>query len=264
MTEFDDDPGGIPILQRPDMWNFSGVHAVQTTTPALAQVLRQQNPEVAVFPNAVRELPEIRNFADRDSVTMFFGGLNRENDWPPYIEAINAVAAVAGSRLKFSIVHDQGLFDAIQSPYKIFTAMSDYQSYLDLLGQAELSFMPLQDNAFNRSKSDLKFIEAAAARVVALASPTVYGETVQDRRTGLLFNDAEELRHRLLHLLANLDAARAIGDAARTWVAEHRMLAYQTEQRVAWYRSLCARREELTRALLERMPMLATQPESVG
>jgi glycosyltransferase involved in cell wall biosynthesis len=99
--------------------------------------------------------------------------------------------------------------------------------------------------------------------VVSVASPIVYGETVQNGRTGLLFHEGEDLRHRLLHLLANPDAARAIGDAARAWVAENRMLAYQTEQRIAWYRSLWARKDELTQALMERMPMLA-EAEAVG
>jgi SAM-dependent methyltransferase len=259
VTEFDDDPAGIPILQRPDMWNFSGVHAVQTTTPALAQILRRQNPEVAVFPNAIRELPEVQNFADPESMTLFFGGLNREGDWPPYVEALNAVAAMAGARLKFSIVHDQGLFEAIESEHKTFTPITDYATYLNLLGKSEISFMPLRDTSFNHAKSDLKFIEAASCRVVSLASPVVYGEAVQDGRTGLLFHSADELRHRLMHVLANRDAARTIGDAARTWVSENRMMAYQTEQRIAWYRSLWARRAELNAALLERMPMLAQE-----
>jgi SAM-dependent methyltransferase len=263
VTEFDDDPGGIPILQRPDMWNFSGVHAVQTTTPALAQLLRRQNPEVAVFPNAIRALPEVKNFADPETMTLFFGGLNREGDWPPYVEALNAVAAMAGHRLKFTIVHDQGLFEAIQSEHKTFTPMTDYAAYLELLGKSEISFMPLRDTSFNQAKSDLKFIEAASCRVVSLASPVVYGESVQDGRTGLLFHTADELRHRLMHLLANRDAARSIGDAARTWVAENRMMAYQSEQRVAWYRSLWARRAELHKSLLERMPMLAEEAAPV-
>jgi glycosyltransferase involved in cell wall biosynthesis len=238
------------------MWNFTGVHAVQTTTPALAEVLARQNPEVVVFPNAIRELPEVRNFADGESMTLFFGGLNREEDWPPFVETLNSVAAVAGERLKFSIVHDQGLFDAITSPHKVFTPMTDYATYLQLLGQCELSFMPLADTTFNRSKSDLKFIESAAARTVSLASPVVYGASVQDGRTGLIFNTGEELRQRLLHLLANRNAAMAIGEAGRQWVAENRMLAYQIEQRVAWYRSIWERRAELHKALLERMPEL--------
>jgi SAM-dependent methyltransferase len=257
VTEFDDNPDYIPILQRTDMWNFRGVHAVQTTTEVLAEQLRQQNPEVAVFPNAIRALPEVRNFTNLTSMTLFFGGLNREGDWPPFVEALNAVSALAGDRLRFSIVHDQGLFDALQTPHKSFTPMCDYPTYLDLLSRAEISFMPLVDNPFNRSKSDLKFIEAASHRVAALASPVIYQDSIEDGHTGVLFRDADELRRRLMHMVANPAAVRAIGEQARAWVKEHRMLAYQLDRRVAWYHSLWERREALHAALLERMPVLA-------
>ena len=138
--------------------------------------------------------------------------------------------------------------------------LCDYETYQDLLAQSEISFMPLRDTAFNRCKSDLKFIEAAAHRVTALASPVVYEASIEDGRTGLLFRDAAELQRRLLHLLADPAQCRAIGDAARAMVARQRMLATQVPQRLAWYRSLWARREELHRALLERMPELARPP----
>jgi glycosyltransferase involved in cell wall biosynthesis len=263
ICEFDDNPDYIPILQRPDMWNFCGVHAVQTTTEILAEQLRQTNPEVAVFPNGIRELPDIINFADLSTITLFFGGLNREGDWPPFVESLNAVAALAGDRLRFSIVHDQGLFDALQTPHKVFTPMCDYATYQALLAGAEISFMPLADNPFNRGKSDLKFIEAAAHRVAALASPVAYADSIVDGHTGVLFRDPDELRRRLMHMIANPAAVRAIADNARAWVSENRMLAYQLDQRVAWYRSLWERRDALTEALLARMPMLRdTQPSS--
>ena len=48
--------------------------------------------------------------------------------------------------------------------------------------------MPLADTPFNRAKSDLKFIEAGACRVAALASHIVYANSVEDGRTGLLFH----------------------------------------------------------------------------
>jgi glycosyltransferase involved in cell wall biosynthesis len=134
--------------------------------------------------------------------------------------------------------------------------MTDYATYLGLLGRSEISLMPLLDNSFNRSKSDLKFIESAAARAVSLASPVVYGDSIQDGRTGLIFNTAEELQKHLLYLLSNREAAIKIGETARAWVAENRMLAYQLDQRVAWYRSIWARREALHKALLERLPQL--------
>ncbi len=260
LCEFDDHPGYMPAMQREDVHNFRAVHAVQTSTAPLAAVLRPHNPEVAVFPNAIVRLPEARNHTDPNRLTLFFGGLNREDDWPPFLGALNAVAALAGERLHFRIIADNTLFEALQTPHKSFVPLCDYETYKDLLAQSEISFMPLRDTGFNRCKSDLKFIEAAAHRVTALASPVVYEASIEDGRTGLLFRDAAELQRRLLHLLADPAQCRAIGDAARAMVARQRMLATQVPQRLTWYRSLWARREELHRALLERMPELARPP----
>ena len=262
VCEFDDHPAYIPVLQRPDVQNFRAVHAVQTTTRPLAEVLGKENPNVAVFPNAVRQVWIPRNFAVPGRLTLLFAGINREEEWPPFLAALNAVAALAGERLHFRIVADRGLFDALQTPHKSFTPLCDYETYQELLATSEICFMPLADTPFNRCKSDLKFIEAASFRVAALASPTVYGEVIEDGRTGLVFRDAQELQQRLVRMIANPDFARGLADAARQYVTGHRMLAYQVEEREAWYRSLWARRAELNRELLARVPELAL-PASV-
>ncbi len=258
VTEFDDHPNfmadrGVDLNE---VLTFRAVHAIQTSTPELARLLRAENPEVAVFPNAISELPEVRNFCNQDQLTMFFGALNREADWQPFMPTINEIARLAGARLKFSIVHDRAFFDALETPHKQFTPVCDYPTYLDLLGGAEVAFMPLADTAFNRAKSDLKFIEAGACRVSTLASPVVYGNVVEDDKTGMLFRDAPQLRLCLLRLLADAEGARKMADAARQYVARERMLAYQIAARDAWYRSLWQRREALRAALQARLPAL--------
>jgi SAM-dependent methyltransferase len=253
VTEFDDHPDFFQNMQDSEQLTFRGVHAVQTSTRPLAAVLRQRNPEVAVFPNSLVALPAVRNFTDPRSLTVFFGALNREQDWEPLMGALNAVAAKMGERLRFSVVHDRGFFDALQTPHKRFTAMCEYDTYMDLLGECEISLMPLSDTGFNRAKSDLKFIEAGACRVAALASDVVYSDTIEEGRTGLLFRDASELQDKLMRLLAMPEMARDLGDAARDYVAQNRMLAYQIAPRIAWYRSLWARRAALTAALEERL-----------
>lgn len=253
VTEFDDHPDFFQIMQDADQLTFRGVHAVQTSTLPLANVLRKRNPEVAVFPNAIVALPEVHNFQAPDHVTLFFGALNRDADWQDLMPVLNEVAAKVGDKLRFQVIHDASFFEALETPHKSFTPICDYETYQRLLGQCEISFMPLADNAFNRAKSDLKFIEAAAARVAPLASAVVYGDSVDDGKTGLVFRDADELRERLLRLVAMPDLARQIGDAARAYVAEHRMIAYQVAPRIAWYRSLWARRETLTQALEHRL-----------
>jgi SAM-dependent methyltransferase len=257
VSEFDDHPDHFGMLDSPGQMAFSGVHAVQTSTPALADVLRTRNPEVAVFPNAIRALPDVYNFADEGRMTLFFGALNREQDWAPFIPVLNSVAESMGDRLCFSVVHDRAFFDALHSPHKQFTPTCDYPSYMALLGQCEISFMPLADTPFNRAKSDLKFIESGACRVAPLASHIVYANSMQDGRTGLMFRDPEELRERLMRLVMMPELARSLGDAARDYVINERMLAYQVAQRTAWYRSLWLRRTELTNALYARMPQLA-------
>ena len=264
VSEFDDHPDHFGMLHAPEEYGFRGVHAIQTSTPALADILRTRNPEVAVFPNMIRTLPEVRNFLDPGRITLFFGALNRENDWAPLMPALNAVAEKMGERLRFCVVHDQGFFNALQTPHKQFTPTCDYETYMVLLSQCEISFMPLADTPFNRAKSDLKFIEAGACRVASLASRIVYADSIEDGRTGLLFRDAEELRDRLQRLVAMPDLARTLGSAARGYVVSERMLAYQVTQRIAWYRSLWTRRVELTNALHARMtqavPAAGTAP----
>ena len=253
VTDFDDLPDHFDMMRMGGALSFYGAHAVQTSTIAMAEALRRFNPEIAVFPNAVGALPEVSNFADPKAMTLFFGALNRERDWAPLMPALNAVAGLAGERLKFQVVHDQAFFEALDTPHKSFTATCNYDTYLRLLGGSEISFMPLADTPFSRAKSDLKFIEAGSCRTVVLASSVVYGDSIEDGRTGLLFRDSVEFHARLLRLVAMPELARALGDAARRYVAEERMLAYQVAPRIAWYRSLWARREALDASRRERM-----------
>jgi glycosyltransferase involved in cell wall biosynthesis len=260
VTEFDDHPDHFSMMQRGGELTFTGVHALQTSTPALAEVLRRYNPEVAVFPNAIPVLPDVTNFAHGDALTLFFGALNRERDWQQLMPVINEVAAMAGDRLRFQVVHDHGFFNALQSQHKYFTPTCDYDSYLRILGSCEICFMPLADTPFNRAKSDLKFIESASLRVTALASPIVYEHSIQDGVTGLLFRDPEALRVALLRLLALPELARQTAEAARAYVIEQRMLAYQVAPRMEWYRSLWDRRQELHEALAARMAARTLTP----
>jgi SAM-dependent methyltransferase len=253
VTEFDDHPEHFKMMRMGGDLSFRAVHAVQTSTAAMAEILREYNPDVAVFPNAILSLPDISNFATPDCVTLFFGALNREKDWQSLMPVINAVAAQAGDRLKFQVVHDQLFFEALETQHKTFTPTCDYDTYLRILGESEVCFMPLGDTPFNRAKSDLKFVEASACRVATLASTVVYGDSVDDGRTGLLFRDRTEFHSRLLRLVAMPDLARDLGDAARRYVADHRMLAYQIAPRVAWYRSLWIRRGELEAARRARI-----------
>jgi SAM-dependent methyltransferase len=257
VAEFDDDPAHWPSIARNNHLAFRGVHAVQTSTSALAELLRQWNPEVAVFPNALEELPEPVNFQDPDRLTLFFGALNREADVAPFLPALDAALAQANGRLQVEVLHDRASFERLQSPHKRFTPTCSYPEYRALMGRCEIAFLPLADTRFNRMKSDLKFLEAAGHRLATIASPTVYGASIRDGETGLIVQGPGEFSAALRSLLTDPARALAIAEAARRHVAQHRMLAAQVAPRLAWYRDLWARREALDAALLTRVPEAA-------
>ncbi|MBU8540335.1 class I SAM-dependent methyltransferase [Falsiroseomonas tokyonensis] len=257
VQEFDDDPAHWPVIAGNNNLAFRGVHAVQTSTPALRDLLSPFNDEIAVFPNALAELPEPQNFRDPSRLTLFFGALNREADIAPFLPVLNQVLAEAAGRLAVEVVHDQKSFAALDTPHKRYTPTADYATYRRLMAGCELAFLPLADTRFNRMKSDLKAVEAGGLRLCSLASPTVYAASLRHGETGLILPDPESLGHELRALLAEPTRALAIAEAARAWVREERLLARQVAPRLDWYRSLWERRAELDAALLRRVPALA-------
>ena len=256
VQEFDDDPAHWPVIAGADHFAFRGVHAVQTTTPALEALFHRFNDEVAVFPNTVVDLPELANFADPSRLRLFMGGMRRGPDYAPYLTELNAVLAEAGDRLAVEVVFERETFDALRTPHKRFHPLLPYPAYRALMAGCEIAFMPLADTRFNSFKSDLKFVEAGAHGLACLASPVVYEATIRDGETGMIVRDPAAFGAALRGLLADPARARAMGTAARRWVRENRMLASQTPRRLAWYRSLWERRAALDAALLARAPEL--------
>jgi SAM-dependent methyltransferase len=257
VQEFDDDPARWPSIAGSGHLAFRGVHAVQTSTAPLRDLLAPCNDEIAVFPNALAELPDPANFADPNRLTLFFGALNREADMAPFLPVLNQMLAEAGGRLAVEVVHDQRSYAALETPHKRFTPTTDYAGYRAVLARCELAFLPLADTRFNRMKSDLKAVEAAGHRLCCLASPTVYAGSLRHAETGLIVTDPTALGAELRGLLAEPGRARRIAEASRGWVGAERLLARQVAPRLEWYRSLWNRRAALDRALLKRVPELA-------
>lgn len=256
VTEFDDHPMVWPRIAEHDYLTYRGVHAVQTSTQPLAELYRQWNPCVEIFPNAVSRLEPLAERPEEAPVRLFFGALNREQDWAPLMPALNRLLADHAGRVAVTVVHDRRFFDALETADKQFTPTCAYDQYQALLRQCDVTLMPLRDDAFTRMKSDLKFIESAAAGSVALASPVVYGATLRDGETGLLFRSTAEFEDRLRQLVDDAALRRRLRAAAHRYVAEERMLSAQTRRRLEWYRSLAADRDRLTALLYERLPEL--------
>ena len=254
VAEFDDDPEHFPVVAENRHLTFSACHAVQTSTEALADVIRPHNPNVRVFANQVALLPSLRAAREGGPLTLFFGALNRETDWADLVEPLNRVLAERGDSVRIRIVHDSAFYDAIETEQKEYEPFCAYDRYVEILRSADVAILPLKPTRFNLCKSDLKFIECAAHGVAAMASPTVYGATVRDGETGILFDSPEQFEAGLNRLIDDAALRRSIVEQAHRYVADERMLATHYRERYEWYSELRDRLPELTQELRERVP----------
>lgn len=253
--EVDDHPNLFPDHAAERYIAHRGVHALSLSTDPLADFFRPINPTVAVFPNQIANLQPLSARAD-GPLRIFWAALNRLGEARALAPVLTSILA-ARPGVEIVIVQEKQFFDALAVPNKRFLPLLNYADYKRLLPMMDIMLMPLDDDVTNRAKSDLKFIEAAAAGAVALASPTVYARTLRDGETGLLFRTAEEFRSQLTRLIDDASWREGLRRAAWDYVARERRLEDHMAQRWAWLNDLYARRDALDAALLEREPDLA-------
>lgn len=248
VSDIDDDPHHWPGYVESDFRAFRGVHAVTVSTETLAEMIRRWNPNVAVFPNAAARLPDVPATTPKagDRMRVFFGALNRENDWGPVRNQIVALAAAHADRIDWVVVHDQGFFDALPaSASKTFHPTLPHPKYVALLAGCDIALLPLSDTPFNRLKSDLKLVESASAGVVPVCSRLIYADDPAHGAFAVFADSPDEWHQALLGLIASPDEVRRRRDLGRAHVATHRMQAHEAPRREAWYRDLVARRADL-------------------
>ncbi len=254
VSEWDDDPRIWPMVVKTNFFCLRTSHAVQTSTDALGAFIRRHNPTVGVFPNQLANVPPLRQQggAADQPVTLFFGALNREGDWQPVMAELNDVLRLYGDRVRVTVVHDRGFFDALETAQKVFHPTCPHDRYRELLGQADIALLPLSDTPKNRLKSDLKFIECAAEGTTVLAAPTVYEKTIRHNETGLIFRTPRQFGLKLRALIGDRSLRLRLARNAHAHVARERRLEDHVTARLDWYRSLLDQRAALDAAMRAR------------
>ncbi len=255
VAEIDDNPARRREYADNNYLSYRGCHCVQTSTEPLAKVLRQYNPNVAVFANQLAELPPPRTFSE-DAVTIFFGALNREKDWQPIIAALNRVLAAHYHRIKVKVIHDRRFFESLETDRKEFEPFCNYELYQEIMYSCDIGLLPLVSNPVNEMKSDLKFIECAARGVAVLASPTVYEQSITEGQTGLIYRSVKEFETKLNSLISDTQTRRQIAANAYEWVRSNRLLCGHYKQRRDWYLQMRDELPRLNAELRDRLPEL--------
>ena len=255
VAEIDDNPIRRREYADNNYLSYRGCHCVQTSTEPLAKILRQYNPNVAVFANQLAVLPPRRTYSE-DTVTIFFGAINREKDWQPIMAALNRVLVVHKHRIRVKVIHDRLFFDSLEIEHKEFELFCSYERYQEIMYSCDIALLPLVSNPINEMKSDLKFIECAARGVAVLASPTVYENSIIEGETGLIYRYEKEFEIKLNMLISDAQTRRQIAGNAYEWVRDNRLLCGHYRQRRDWYVQMRDELPRLNAELRDRLPEL--------
>ncbi|MBE9144024.1 glycosyltransferase family protein [Planktothrix mougeotii] len=255
IAEIDDNPLRRREYAEHRYLSYRGCHGVQTSTKPLALFLQQFNPHVAIFKNHLLTLPPPRIYSN-SRVTLFFGALNREQDWQPIMEALNRVLLRHQTHVQVKVIHDRRFFDQLEISEKEFEPFCSYDRYNHILQSCDIALLPLMPTPVNLMKSDLKFLECAGHGVAVLASPTVYEQSIIHEETGLIYRTIQQFEMYLNELIMNTSLRRKIAMNAYHWVGDHRLLCQHYQQRRDWYLKMRDQLPSLNEELRQRVPEL--------
>ena len=255
VADMDDDPHHWQAYIDSDFFAFRSAHAVTVSTPRLKAMMVEWNPHVQVLPNALLRLPKPNLVKENDlPLRVFFGALNRTDEWRSIFGGIESLASELRDLITFVIVHDKKVHELIPNDFtKEFHPTLSYEDYLALLQTCDLALLPLLDTPFNRLKSDLKLIESCACGAVPLFSPTVYGEKAIHKKIGVEVKQVGGWGEALLGLARNAKQVEAKRAAGFDYVRRQRLQAQAIKIRQKFYEELWHQREFLERDRQSRL-----------
>jgi glycosyltransferase involved in cell wall biosynthesis len=208
---------------------------VTVSTPQLANRLQLLNPRIAVWENALDEalIPEpVRETANRRVDVGYFGTHSHLQDLLAIVESLEAAVAERAVRpsIEFcGLTNDPriGQLFSRSMAVSLRSPQGNYGAFHQMLAQEArwaVGLAPLLPGSFNRSKSDIKFLDYAAAGI-----PTVVSDVLPyaGLPTGevVLRAAPEEFGSTVVALLDSADLRKRIAKGAYAYLMENRILA---------------------------------------
>jgi glycosyltransferase involved in cell wall biosynthesis len=199
------------------------------STPYLAEVFREYNPNIWVVPNSVDfDLWDKAPRKSKSGIRIgWAGGNGREGDVEIVKDAILSICK-KHKDVKFVFVNGPakgGLPDYFKDHKQIehHARWEPILKYPRLVAglDFDIGISPLIDSAFNRGKSNLKWLENSALGIPTVASNVGhYAETVTNGKDGFLCDTEAEFEAALDRLISDRKLRVSMGKAARATVYE--------------------------------------------
>lgn len=234
------DPENLSLFKR----SARCCDSMQFSVPELKRIYGYLNDSSVVFPNQISTVPPERRYGDRPDIVIGWGGSHGHLEdmvdiAPALVDWITSTDGICLSLMCSEPIWS--LFERLPAARKRWFRPGSLDDYYAFLEGIDIGLAPLKDTAFNRSRSDVKFLEYAVHGIVPVVQAAVpYTATVQQGVTGFLFKDAGEMIGALKRLADETRLIPEVGKAARGYVIEERLQRNHGEDRTAFYRARLA------------------------
>jgi glycosyltransferase involved in cell wall biosynthesis len=219
--------------------------ALQFSTPELQRLYGHFGETNVVFPNQLAGVPPARSRRPGDRVVIGWGGSNG------HLEDVREVAPALvrflrdrpGVVLRVMGAREiAGLFDGLPRGQVAHVRPGTIQAYHAFVDTLDIGIGPLRDEAFNRSRSDVKFLEYASHGVIPVMRRLApYVDSVQHGHNGYLYETPDELVAWLARLVDDPGLREQLSRDAYAAVAHSRLQSRFADTRLAFYQDIARR-----------------------
>ena len=217
-------------------------HGLQFTCKRLQDLYGRLNDRCRVFPNQIPELPEERVFENNKQFVIGWGGSHGH---------LEDMAKIASDLMQWIHNHSDvhlhlmcsdpiwDLFGEIPASQKRHTKPGTIDDYYRFLKSLNVGLIPVEDTGFNCSRSDVKFLEYAAAGVAAVIRKlnpyNPYEESAVNGENALIFEIPAQMIACLEKLYHDRGLVEKLARTARSYVRQNRMQKDHVRERLEFY-----------------------------
>ncbi len=241
-------------------------------SPGLTKRFAHLNSACCALPNQLWEVPKPAPRPDGPICIGWAGSGGHREDirWvaPVLCAVLRAHPEVTCAIMGQTEVH--AMFAAAPQDRLRLLSPGSLATYRQFLSTLDIGIAPLLPTAFNQCRSDVKYLEFAAAGAVPLCSRAEpYAETVVHGHNGMLFDGLHDLRAALDTLITDAPLRQKLQARALHYVQTERLEHQHVATREQFYRSRLhappsslPQAQEKVRALFKKHPTPAYRPQA--
>jgi len=199
---------------------FSEADGLICSTEPLAEYMRRYNPNVTVIQNAVDpaiwDVPVVKNDTDRVKIGWVYGPTHAQ-DVPVMLPVVKEIIKKYPNVDFYHIGWKDADFDHFDRQHTVFgtNGYKEFPEFLAGLGM-DILVAPLIDDEFNKSKSNIKWMEAAMCEIPMVASAVApYSDSITHGKDGMLAKTTREWIASLSGLIDDKQKRVKMGQAAK-------------------------------------------------